>query len=43
MSVPDHLDNYATFDATCKDGTTQRAEQVRDANGKFHLVVPADS
>ncbi|MDQ6767883.1 MAG: hypothetical protein M3Z41_08750 [Candidatus Eremiobacteraeota bacterium] len=34
--------DYYTRDAVCKDGTTQRPEQVEDANGKYRLVVPSE-
>ena len=42
MTVSDHTDDWATRDAVCRDGTTQRPEQIDDGNGKWHLVVPSE-
>jgi hypothetical protein len=42
MTVSDHDDDYATRDAVCKDGTTQRPMQVDDGHGRWHLIVPSE-
>ena len=42
MTASDKVDEYYTRDAVCKDGMVQRAEQVDDGNGTYHLVVPSD-
>lgn len=42
MTPPDGSGDYYTRDAVCKDGTTQRPEQVEDANGTYRLVVPSE-
>ena len=42
MHVTDQTDQWATRDATCKDGTQQRPVQFDDGNGKWHLAVPSD-
>jgi len=42
IKVSDNEDQWATRDAVCKDGTSQRPMQIDDGNGKWHFVVPAD-
>lgn len=40
--VTDHEDQFATWDYTCKDGTSQRPEQIEDKNGRYFLAVPSE-
>lgn len=42
MKLSDQVDQWATRDAVCKDGTQQRPMQFDDGHGKWHLAVPSD-
>ena len=42
ISGPDHVDDFYTRDVLCKDGITQRPEQVEDPGGKSRFVVPSE-
>lgn len=42
ITASDKSDEWATRDAVCKDGTSQRPVQIEDAKGKYHLAVPSE-
>jgi hypothetical protein len=42
ISVPDHVDDYYTRDVLCKDGITQRPEQIEGPDGKSSFMVPTE-
>lgn len=42
ISGPDHVDDFYTRDVLCKDGITQRPEQMEGPDGKSRFVVPSE-
>jgi hypothetical protein len=42
INGPDHVDDYYTRDVLCKDGITQRPEQIEGPDGKQRLMVPSE-
>ncbi|MBV8204330.1 MAG: hypothetical protein JO195_04820 [Candidatus Eremiobacteraeota bacterium] len=42
INGPDHVDDYFTRDVVCKDGITQRPEQIEGPDGKQRLMVPSE-